>query len=245
MEKPTTKSVTKTLVKAKVDSPLIYGKILKIMEQVQPVKKGGRVSFKSTNYSYQKAEDMVASIRELMIKEKVIVYPVGCNYGEGNTHPLTLISMAYRLMAVEDNSFLDVRIPAQGYDSGDKGVYKALTGAYKYMIKQTFMIESGEDDYDKDASPQVTQTTQETEEDSKGLRDSYVVDGVTYTYKEGVSQATGKPYKGYFPPYGSSNDKFFGNSKKEAYDKLQEKFPVVANANPQEVEEVDESELPF
>ena len=48
-------------------------------------------------------------------------------------------------------SSITVEAYGEGSDSGDKSVNKAMTDAYKYALRQTFMIETG-DDPDKDAS---------------------------------------------------------------------------------------------
>lgn len=48
-------------------------------------------------------------------------------------------------------SQIDVEAYGEGSDSGDKSVNKAMTDAYKYALRQTFMIETG-DDPDKDES---------------------------------------------------------------------------------------------
>jgi len=54
-------------------------------------------------------------------------------------------------------SSISVESYGEGSDSGDKSVNKAMTDLYKYALRQTFMIETG-DDPDKDASePAVKQ----------------------------------------------------------------------------------------
>lgn len=46
---------------------------------------------------------------------------------------------------------ISVEAYGEGSDSGDKSVNKAMTDLYKYALRQTFMIETG-DDPDRDAS---------------------------------------------------------------------------------------------
>ena len=46
---------------------------------------------------------------------------------------------------------IDVQAVGEGADPGDKSANKAMTGAYKYALRQTFCIETG-DDPDKNAS---------------------------------------------------------------------------------------------
>jgi hypothetical protein len=65
-------------------------------------------------------------------------------------------------------SSISVESYGEGSDSGDKSVNKAMTDLYKYALRQTFMIETG-DDPDKDASePAVKQAnTPEKKTESK------------------------------------------------------------------------------
>jgi hypothetical protein len=63
----------------------------------------------------------------------------------GNTNVL----MHYRILDEEGN-FLSFRAAGSGNDKnskgvGDKGIYKALTGASKYALLKTFMMETGDD----------------------------------------------------------------------------------------------------
>lgn len=43
------------------------------------------------------------------------------------------------------NTSIKVVALGEGYDSLDKGAYKAMTGALKYALRQTFIIETGDD----------------------------------------------------------------------------------------------------
>jgi hypothetical protein len=57
--------------------------------------------------------------------------------------------MHYRILDEEGN-FLSFRAAGSGNDKnskgvGDKGIYKALTGASKYALLKTFMMETGDD----------------------------------------------------------------------------------------------------
>lgn len=52
--------------------------------------------------------------------------------------------------------FLDVEAYGEGSDAGDKSLNKAMTDAYKYALRQTFMIETG-DDPDEESEESMTQ----------------------------------------------------------------------------------------
>lgn len=161
--------------------PLIYTKLALVMAALKPVEKDGEIKFGSTNYSYQSVEGIVKALRQLMIDNSLIMFPIStdtCSVTNG----LTTLRVGYRFVCTEDGSSIDVVTAGQGQDSGDKGSNKAMSGALKYALKQVFMIEAGEDDPDKTASPAQYKQT------------GHQPSGVTYVYKEGIGK-NGKPFK--------------------------------------------------
>ena len=70
--------------------------------------------------------------------------------------------MDYKIIDAETGEYEIVSIGGEGQDNGDKKMYKALTGAYKYMQKQTFHLTSQENDPDDIPSPEAPNTTPST-----------------------------------------------------------------------------------
>jgi hypothetical protein len=58
---------------------------------------------------------------------------------------LTGVEVKYRFVDVESGDFIEGVAAGQGTDTGDKGVYKAITGAIKYIFMKTFLIPTGDD----------------------------------------------------------------------------------------------------
>jgi len=131
--------------------PLIYQKIFNVMKDIEYMEKDGEVSFNKTHYRYLSAEKIVENCRKEIIKQQLIIYPCSCitDSYEGSQKDITI---TYRVLAIEDGSFIDVQVTGGGHDSTDKKSYKAMTGAYKYALRQTFMIETGDNDPDKTPS---------------------------------------------------------------------------------------------
>ena len=129
----------------------IYQKIFNVMNDTERIPKDGKVEFGKTKYKYLSAEAIVENIRAEMIKQKLIIYPIACTtdsvVGSGKD-----ITVTYRVLAIEDASFIDVQVTGGGHDSTDKKSYKAMTGAYKYALRQTFMVETGDNDPDRTPS---------------------------------------------------------------------------------------------
>ena len=65
----------------------------------------------------------------------------------GNTaiDRLTTVDVAYKIVDVESGEFETIVSSGTGMDSQDKGIGKALTYAYKYLLLRTFAIPTGED----------------------------------------------------------------------------------------------------
>ena len=129
----------------------IYQKIFNVMSAVQYMPKDGKVEFGKTKYNYLSAEKIVENVRKEMIEQKLIIYPCLCST-DNTAGSEKDITMTYRILAIEDGSSIDVQVTGGGHDSTDKKSYKAMTGAYKYALRQTFMIETGTDDPDRTPS---------------------------------------------------------------------------------------------
>jgi hypothetical protein len=54
-------------------------------------------------------------------------------------------AVTYRLTHAPSGESEDCQVLGEASDAGDKAAPKALTGAYKYFLRQTFLIETGDD----------------------------------------------------------------------------------------------------
>lgn len=130
----------------------IYVKILSIMEAVQRLEKDTSVSFGKTDYKALSEEKVTTILRDQMIKQKLIVFPVEMfSHREGQ---ITHVDVRYRIVDTESGQFIEVVSCGDGADTQDKGSGKAMTYAYKYMWLRTFAIPTGEDP-DKISSAQL------------------------------------------------------------------------------------------
>jgi hypothetical protein len=53
--------------------------------------------------------------------------------------------MNYRFIDARSGEELTVRVAGEGADAGDKAPYKAMTGALKYALLQSFLLATGDD----------------------------------------------------------------------------------------------------
>jgi hypothetical protein len=57
--------------------------------------------------------------------------------------------MAYTFSDVDSGEEIVAKVAGQGLDSGDKAPYKAMTGALKYALLQSFLLATGDDPEDE------------------------------------------------------------------------------------------------
>lgn len=140
----TTKSPTK---KATSTPSGIYAKLAAIRGEVGYMTKDGKNT--SQGYSYLSETQVAVTFKELLDK-----YKVHFEYSSEITNVTPTPSGKQMLTDVQVNySFVDIetgekstgRAAGQGSDPTDKGVYKAITGAVKYIFMKTFLIPTGDD----------------------------------------------------------------------------------------------------
>jgi hypothetical protein len=116
------------------------------MKATGMVAKTGRNDFH--NYAYATEADVVDSVRPHMIENDLMLIP-HVDTVNHDAHGNTNIIVNYRLYHVSGD-FIEFNIAASGNDRnksgvGDKGIYKALTGASKYAMLKLFSLATGDD----------------------------------------------------------------------------------------------------
>ena len=96
---------------------MIGEKIIKIMEEIQPIIKVEVTDEDGRTYKTVKAEEIISVVQPLLIKNKVIILPQKVmNFStQGNKVHIT---MKYQFIDVEDQQkdCIEVEIPASGFD---------------------------------------------------------------------------------------------------------------------------------
>jgi hypothetical protein len=134
----------------------IHEAILEVMKRVDYVQKKKSPNL---NYTFAGEADLIAALRPAMLDSNITVAVVGISdwkMDEYTTKNGSRMVDATQLSVIRfthapSGSFIDVTARGEGADTGDKSSNQAQTGAYKYALRQTFMIETG-DDPDNDAS---------------------------------------------------------------------------------------------
>jgi hypothetical protein len=146
----------------------LIAKLAEVMASLKHVPKRGRNDFHK--YDYATEADIADAVREGLASRGIMMIPsvqsvtwreVEVKSGKQAIATLTVL---YRFTdGTQDLEFVMV---GEGQDSGDKAIYKAMTGATKYALLKFFLMSTGDDpekdDEKKDApkkakeSPPVT-----------------------------------------------------------------------------------------
>ena len=135
----------------------LAAKLVKVMAGVKSVAKNGRNDFQ--NYDYVTEKDLIDSIRENLIKENVfLISSIEGSHREGD---LTSVMVKHTFIDGDSEEVIETKSLGTGSDKGDKGAYKAYTGAMKYMLQKCFLIPTGDDPEatDVNGKPTLTKST--------------------------------------------------------------------------------------
>lgn len=135
----------------------IFEAVVAAMNEVGYVRKQRTMGL---NYSYAGEAALISALRPVMVDHGIFMYVLKLDdifqsdfeTSKGSKMTRTTLKATIRFQH-EDGTFIDVQSAGEGMDSGDKSMNKAMTGAYKYALRQTFCIETG-DDPDKHPSQQ-------------------------------------------------------------------------------------------
>jgi hypothetical protein len=142
----------------------IYKKILEVMKDIQYLQKDDNVSTGgSGSYKAISEEKVTETVRASLITNGLVILPVeqvhrrddtvltttktfsGTTEVKETVSRLTTVDTRYKIVDVETGEYELLASSGTGVDTQDKGVGKAMTYSYKYLLLRTFAIPTGED----------------------------------------------------------------------------------------------------
>lgn len=161
----------------------LYSKLLTIMEAADFIEKDKRNE--TQKYDYASEEAIKTKMHALLVQNRVlfipsthsvetVAYTVQGRDGQRSVL-LTAIKGTARFIDADSGECISVDYVGTGADSQDKGAYKAITGALKYVLTGAFLIPTGSDP-EGDAAKKTT-TTQKREyskTDAPPQQDAYI-----------------------------------------------------------------------
>jgi len=105
-----------------------------------------------SNYNYVTAADIAGAVGDILAELGVVVVPrlesishESARTGRAEAEHVARVVMTYTFMDVDTAEEIIVKVAGEGLDSGDKAPYKAMTGALKYALLQSFLLATGDD----------------------------------------------------------------------------------------------------
>jgi hypothetical protein len=151
----------------------LHKKIAEVSAAISHVEKKGRNDFHK--YDYAQAADVYAAVRDEFSSRGVTVVPAvtSCDIRENGKNKIVSAAMEITLTDSESGEQMVVPWHGVGEDTGDKAIYKALTGALKYFYIQLLSLPTGDDPeddaHDKRKSKQVASASVKKEDNAVTL----------------------------------------------------------------------------
>jgi hypothetical protein len=148
-------------VKLNVQGPMknLARKLAAVTLELTHVAKNGKN--KAQGYEYVTEADVAEAVRGPMARQGLVLIPSVKsvtfrsqeNKSGGTTHIATVL-VGYTLIDAESGESTCFDAVGEGMDSGDKQVFKAVTGANKYALLKLFQLPTGDDpENDSDEKP--------------------------------------------------------------------------------------------
>lgn len=173
----------------------ILQKLHSIMSEVDFIAKDKTNEFHK--YKYASEQAIKETLHPILLKHKVLFTLSASNIRHVGS--LTDIDFVYKFIDIESCEILEGTFTGTGEDKLDKGTYKAITGAIKYILTSTFLIPTGDDPENEDkskktpkATPNYSGTQYENRKPSTAKPKTEFEEGDTL--KTGVSKASGKEW---------------------------------------------------
>lgn len=139
----------------------LFQKISQVMQDVEYLSKDSKIAFGTTNYKAISEEKVTSTLRDSLIKNGLVIIPI--EQVAGRNGNVSTVNTKYKIIDIDTGQFEILASSGEGADTQDKGVGKAMTYAYKYMLLRTFAIPTGEDP-DKVSSSELDEKQRIAEE---------------------------------------------------------------------------------
>lgn len=157
-----------------------------------------KVSSKQLSYTFASESGFIQALRPAFINHGVILRVVSMellrleNYESrsGNTMTKAVVTGTVEFIHTVSNTSIAVQALGEGADAGDKSINKAMTGMYKYALRQTFLIETGDDPDNTPSEERKPKSVTETAKELGGV----VVEAMSIEEAGSITTEDGVPY---------------------------------------------------
>ena len=178
----------------------LFQRLLAIQDKVRYIQKGGYNSFHK--YKYVQEADIIEAVKTAAIEEGVFLafsmLDTGTVAQADKGDIISYVTTELTATNVDNpQEYMTIKGGGHGSDKLDKGIYKALTGANKYMLSKLFQIATG-DDPEVDEKP--TKSEKKEVKDITAVRD-IIVDELTRCKNIIAFNALNKRWETAYPSY--------------------------------------------
>ena len=128
----------------------LVSKLANVMKEVKYIQKRGYNKFHKYNYATE--ADVNEKVGEELSKANIIMIPNMVSHDtrehtnrNGNVEYIVTVNMEFRFICGDSGQEITFNMSGSGQDAGDKGIFKAISGAQKYALMKVFMIATGDD----------------------------------------------------------------------------------------------------
>lgn len=134
----------------------LIAKLVEVLAEMGPVEKAHRNTH--FGYNYVSEGQMMAELRGRLSSRNIFLFTsvesIAPHYGEAKEGTYVCVTTKHTFVDAESGETYVVMGAGVGWDSGDKGAYKAVTGATKYMLMKNFLVTDEKDPMDPEAGEQ-------------------------------------------------------------------------------------------
>jgi ERF superfamily len=141
--------------------------ISKVMEEVGAVKKADRNTHQ--NFNFRGIDAVVNAVSPALRKHGIVISPQVLDYhyetvsvGNPAKNMASVRVMVRYTFHASDGSTLEVTVPAESFDSGDKATAKAMSVAFRTALLQTLCLPTDETDPDAQSYERANHPTNHT-----------------------------------------------------------------------------------
>lgn len=137
----------------------LWQKIHAVMQDVEYLKKDDTIKYEnkntgtSTNYKAISEEKVTSTVRASLVRYGLVIIPIEQAHKKDGS--LSTVDTKYKIIDIDTGAFEIAVSSGTGVDTQDKGVGKAMTYSYKYLLLRSFGIPTG-DDPDKISSDELS-----------------------------------------------------------------------------------------
>lgn len=167
----TIQPANEAIEKIPTDIVRLCTKLYYIMSELSFIAKDKTNNFH--NYKYASEEAIKKAVHEQLVKHKVLfrmgieevyrhdvidgVFNKSLGAKEEKKTFITNLRVRYYFTDVETGHYITDTFVGSGEDKGDKAIYKAITGAIKYVLTTVFLIPTGDDPESSDSKKETQQ----------------------------------------------------------------------------------------